>query len=148
MRRFQRVEKVRATAKSKSWHPVPAEHDLGVWKNDVYTVYARTIPSPEGLPPFAWLSIKRNDRQPIHDWRDLQSIKNQIVGPDVEAVELYPAADRTVDQANQYHLWVALDPEFRWFFGMDEGRIIGDEQDPDVGLHGQRKWRKDHRETI
>lgn len=50
--------------------------------------------------------IKRNDRMPIHDWRHLQQIKNDICGEDREAVELYPATDRVNDGANQYHLWV------------------------------------------
>jgi hypothetical protein len=37
----------------------------------------------------------------VHDWRDLQRIKNQLVGPECEAVELYPAESRKVDTANQ-----------------------------------------------
>ena len=68
-----------------------------------------------------WLSIKRNDRLPIHDWRDLQEIKNMIIGPEYEAVELYPAEDRVVDEANQFHLFVMGDPLFRWDFGYSEG---------------------------
>ena len=46
------------------------------------------------------LSIKRRDKEAIHDWRDLQEIKNQICGPEIEAVELYPAEARKVDSAN------------------------------------------------
>lgn len=54
------------------------------------------------------LSIKRLDKDIIHDWRDLQQIKNMIVGPEYEAMELYPAESRLVDTANQYHLWVFI----------------------------------------
>lgn len=42
----------------------------------------------QGGEPFAgkgrmvWLSIKRLDKEPIHDWRDLQTIKNMLVGED------------------------------------------------------------------
>lgn len=54
------------------------------------------------------LSIKRIDKEPIHDWRDLQQIKNMIVGEETEAIEVYPAESRLVDSANQYHLWVCL----------------------------------------
>jgi len=54
------------------------------------------------------LSIKRLDKEPTHDWRDLQSIKNMIVGEEYEAVELYPAESRLVDSANQYHLWAFI----------------------------------------
>lgn len=71
-----------------------------------------------------WLQIKRNDRLPIHDWRDLQEIKNMIIGPEYEAVELYPAEERVVDEANQFHLFVMGDPEFRWDFGFSEGSKI------------------------
>ena len=56
-------------------------------------------------PPITHLSIKRLDKEPIHDWRKLQQIKNMILGKDVEAVELYPNEERLVDSANQYHLW-------------------------------------------
>jgi hypothetical protein len=52
------------------------------------------------------LSIKRVDQESIHDWRDLQRIKNELCGADCEAIELYPAESRVVDLANQYHLWV------------------------------------------
>ena len=56
------------------------------------------------------LSIKRHDREPVSDWRDMQEIKNQIVGKEHEAVEIYPADSRLVDTANQYHLWVLDTP--------------------------------------
>lgn len=45
------------------------------WVNSLYQVNVRRGPE------ITWLSIKRRDKQPIHDWRDLQDIKNQLVGP-------------------------------------------------------------------
>jgi hypothetical protein len=54
------------------------------------------------------LSIKRNDKAPIMDWRDLQDIKNKLVGPEHEAIQLFPAESRCVDSANQYHLWAFM----------------------------------------
>lgn len=54
------------------------------------------------------LSIKRRDKEPVHDWRDLQEIKNQLCGPDIEAIELYPAEERKVDSANQFHLFAFM----------------------------------------
>jgi len=69
-------------------------------------------------PPFGrciHLSIKTRDKAPHHDWRDFQRIKNEIVGPEFEAVELYPAESRLVDTSNQYHLWCFLD--FKFPFG-------------------------------
>jgi hypothetical protein len=51
------------------------------------------------------LSIRRNDRKPIMDWRDMQWIKNQLLGPEIEAVQIFPAESRLMDTANQYYLW-------------------------------------------
>jgi hypothetical protein len=88
------------------------------WRNDTYQVSLR---QPED--GMVHLSIKRNDRAPIHNWRDLQEIKNQLIGPEHEAVEIYPAESRRVDTANQYHLWVFTDPKYRIPFGF-EGRFV------------------------
>lgn len=52
------------------------------------------------------LSIKDHDRSARHDWRDFQRIKNELVGPEFEAIEIYPAESRLVDTCNQYHLYV------------------------------------------
>lgn len=54
------------------------------------------------------LSIKRLDKQPIMDWRDLQAIKTQLCGAEAEALQLFPAESRKVDTSNQYHLWVLM----------------------------------------
>jgi hypothetical protein len=51
------------------------------------------------------LSIRNNDRSARRDWRDFQRIKNEIVGEQVEMVELYPKEGQKVDISNQYHLW-------------------------------------------
>jgi len=50
------------------------------------------------------LSIKRLDKHPVRDWRHFQRIKNELIGEENEAVELYPAQSRLVDTTNQYHL--------------------------------------------
>ena len=73
------------------------------FKNSRYTVWVRRPRHEDG--ELVHLSVKRNDRNPLHDWRDLQRIKNEILGPEEEAVELYPAESRLVDGANQFHLW-------------------------------------------
>jgi hypothetical protein len=56
--------------------------------------------------------------------RHFQRIKNEVVGPECEAVELYPAESRLVDTATQFHLWVISDPNYRWPIGYNEGRVI------------------------
>lgn len=58
-----------------------------------------------------------------HDWRDFQRIKNELVAPEAEAVELFPAESRLVDTANHYHLWVF--PEYRFPFGMQAREVSG-----------------------
>lgn len=70
------------------------------FKNDIYTV----IRTP--LKGGFHLSIRRNDRKACRDWRHFQQIKNELCGPECEAVELYPAESRLIDTANQFHLWV------------------------------------------
>jgi hypothetical protein len=92
-----------------------------VYVNDTYQVNVRLVEKSYHGAPVVWLSIKRRDKAPVHDWRALQEIKNQLVGRNCEGVELYPAEDRVVDTSNQYHLWVIADPHFRWPFGFREG---------------------------
>lgn len=80
-------------------------------------------PIPADAPRGWWLSIKTRDKAPVHDWRDFQRIKNELIGPEAEGVELYPAESRLVDTSNQYHLWV-FDPPFRFPFGYMDRFIV------------------------
>ena len=88
-----------------------------IWINNNYQASVRRVVGPAwfdetkecfngfGGIEVTWISIRRIDREPIHDWRDLQRIKNDIAGPESEAMELYPAESRLMDTANQYHLF-------------------------------------------
>lgn len=58
------------------------------------------------------LTFKRNDRAAVRDWRHFQAIKNEVAGPEREAIEIYPPESELVDAANEYHLWVL--PEGAW----------------------------------
>lgn len=87
-----------------------------IWINDTYAV-AKYDNAPDGAGGrFIHLSIKRQDREPIHDWRDLQRIKTELCGAEAEGVEIYPAESRVVDMANQYHLWVFTKLKLPWGF--------------------------------
>lgn len=111
--------------------------DLTCWINDRYQVF-RYVPKDEGLSGLVWLSIKRRDKEPIRDWRHMQQIKNELVGPEREGVELFPAESRLVDSSNQYHLWVM--PEGMPFeVGFPGGLIMGPEAATVVGAK-QRPW--------
>lgn len=97
-----------------------------MWQNDRYTVIVDREPDPEAMPGIVHLSIRRNDRKAARDWRDFQRIKNELVGPDREGLELYPREDRVVDTANQFHLWV-LPPDTMVPVGWTAGRNVHSE---------------------
>lgn len=65
---------------------------------------------------FWHLSIKRHDKEPMNDWREMQRIKTELCGAEAEAVQLYPAEERVVDTANQYHLYVLRGERFPFGF--------------------------------
>lgn len=74
------------------------------YTNNVYSV--QFAPQMTPLGPMLCLMIQRHDQKLIRAWSDLQRIKNELVGPDRWAAELYPPASNLVDVANMYHLWV------------------------------------------
>lgn len=118
-------------------HPdLESEGFSDCYKNSRYTVLWRNVRSEVG--ELVHLSIKRNDKNVIHDWRDLQRIKNEILGPEHEAMELYPAESRLVDSANQYHLWCFLNQ--RAPFGYDAERCVMEDAGPVGGK--QRPFEK------
>ena len=56
---------------------------------------------------FIHIAIRRHDRKPIvAGWNTLQAIKNEIVGSDRYAVEVFPETSRLVNEENMRHLWV------------------------------------------
>ena len=103
---------------------VPIPEGIMIWRNDVYTVMLRKVRPQDPFGEILWLSIKRNDREVAHDWRDMQRIKTELVGAEFEAVELYPAESRHVDTANQYHLWVFASG-YKLPFGFTERVVAG-----------------------
>lgn len=122
---------VMVNAHRAEWEHVEGGVDVEVWSSDLYSV----VVVRGRLTGQAYLSIKRNDRHVIRDWRHLQQIKNEIVGPEAEAIELFPAEPRLVDQANQYHLWCrpAGDP---WPIGFPQ-RDVSTPQE-------MRQWNEEH----
>ncbi len=99
-------------------------HTYSIFKNSRYTVMVRTAcAASEDQPEVIHLSIRRNDRAPIWCWRDLQAIKNALVGRENEAVQLFPAESRLVDDANQFHLYAYADPNVRVQCGYNERHV-------------------------
>jgi hypothetical protein len=122
-------------------HNCPPEDEI--WLNNIYQVNVRIV--AQGAVKH--LSIKRRDKVAIHDWRELQRIKNAIVGNECEAMEIYPAESRLVDTANQFHLWAFTDPEYKIPFGFDYGRVVMDEDNGQDGSK-QRPFGKDKPEDM
>jgi hypothetical protein len=92
----------------------PAE----IYKNDVYEVqvFSRL--------PFIHLTISRRDGGRCDNWEHFQQIKNEIVGREYEAAELFPAQSRMVDAANEYHLWVSANASFRFPVKFEDRNVI------------------------
>lgn len=106
--------------------------DEEVWVNDEYKVDIDRNP-PHGFAGIKviGITVRRLDREHIHDWRDLQAIKNMLVGNEYEAIELYPAESRLYDSANQYWLWVFTDEEGKPVtlpVGLTGARVVSDKQ--------------------
>jgi len=99
-----------------------------IYMNNLYqvAVYRDDPPPATGWPRMIHLSIKRRDRKAVHDWRHLQRIKDELVGPEHDAVEIYPAASRLIDTSNQYHLWVIAEEGVRFPVGFQEGRLVSE----------------------
>jgi hypothetical protein len=119
-----------------------------VWTNDVYECQVR-FDDEDGRAGMVYLSIKRHNRGALRDWRHLQSIKNEVVGPEREAIEIYPAESRLVDQANQSHLWV-FPEDVKIPLGFNDGRVVQTREESaeivkshgirDNGKMRQRDW--------
>jgi hypothetical protein len=60
---------------------------------------------PEGQPITLWhLALVGTKNHPTLTWGEAQRAKAELLGEDVEAIELYPAADRVFDLP-EVHLW-------------------------------------------
>lgn len=129
--------------KSHKWIPlkltIPRDA-LGseVWQNPWYAV--RVVRHSAGWildgGPWARIGISCDDGKPRHDWRVFQCIKNQVVGPEWWALELYPAESQLIDPSNYYLLWAAPNLPF----GERLGRVLAG---PKNTVAPQRGWHPD-----
>jgi len=98
------------------------------WRNDLYQVQTRLFVCDQfGGRQMMHINIRRIDGAPVFDWRHRQLIKNQLLGAQCEAVELYPAESRLQDTSNKYHLWGFVDATVRFPFGMEERDVVTEE---------------------
>lgn len=94
-----------------------------VHRNGTFQVIETDVVGADGAT-YTHLSIKRHDGGVVRDWRHLQRLKNELLGPEREAVEVFPAESRLVDTANLFHLW-ALPEGWRVPFGYTR-RMVAD----------------------
>lgn len=71
--------------------------------NDLYAVLERPVETRWGEVRHLAIRTASNLEPP---WRDKQRIKNELFGVDAIALEVMPAMDELVDEADMYHIWV------------------------------------------
>lgn len=144
-------------ADNPDWTPFenmgPSRDGSTIWRNSRYQV-AVYPPRPafvEGWPPIIHLSFKRVDNIAITDFRDFQRIKNELVSPEAEALQIFPPERHLTDTSNQYHLWIMApmpddsDNEYPHLpFGFRDGRYISDEIS-EMGHGRQRSFEEGER---
>jgi len=112
--------------------------------NGKYQVTVRKELDHTGAPVVC-LSVRREDRKPIADWRDMQWVKNQLLGPEEEMMQVFPAESRLVDTSNQYWFWCY--PGRRLPVGFTE-RLVSQTMQvratPDGAFSKQRPFGPDH----
>ncbi|MBU0491772.1 MAG: hypothetical protein KKA73_03360 [Chloroflexi bacterium] len=56
------------------------------------------------------LKVWRHDGRDGIPWDDLQAIKDEMLGEETLAIEVFPPADLLVNEVNTRHLWEVPDP--------------------------------------
>ena len=140
-----KVRTVRPPApRAVGWRPLEQLENDGpaeLFGNDWYQVHRLgsnpAVPTrASSLEDALWLVVWRRDGKPPRDWRHLQAIKNQLAGPEREALEIFPAESRLIDVGNATHLWVMPAGECVPFGYegqrrvLDAGRLAGVAQRP------------------
>lgn len=116
---FRRHEGLEALPVSSAEERINAHFQTGrFFTNNRYAVILVEMPMPAG-PDAIHLLMMPRDNQPGGSWADLQRIKDEIVGADIEMYQVYPAASEMVDKEHTYHLWGYRDASWRLPLGLD-----------------------------
>lgn len=59
----------------------------------------------DNIRGFEHLRIRRTDDKPVHNWMHMFTIKNDLLGADMVAVEIFPKRSEFIDGSNTYHIW-------------------------------------------
>ena len=122
--------------------------EVEYWRNNLYHAQVnhgqQVLADHEGFARIVWISYRRVMRASLpRDWRDIQRLKNELVGPEREAVELFPRETRLVDESDQFHLWVLADIKLQFPFGyLDRSTLQPDTPDGrfNIGAGSQRPF--------
>ena len=91
-----------------------------VYQNDIYRVEMTREAA------LIHLEIRRRDGKKCVQWYDIQRIKNELVGPQNEAVQLFPAESRVRETESGYHLWVYPDANLRIQLGFKDRFVLAE----------------------
>lgn len=119
MSRARSIEKrARASGKWPPWEEVSASEireiipvlGMGwasevsrVWRNGVFVVLFREVRTAWG--PVVHLAVRTVGNNVV-EWAEKQRIKDELMGPERLAVEVFPPRSDLVDEADMYHVWV------------------------------------------
>jgi len=87
--------------------------------NTHYYVMCFTQETEWGTIEHLMISDRKGRKIPDH-WKFLQKLKNEILGEDRLAIEIYPPTTELINQVNAYHLWV-FPKGFKLPFGLNPG---------------------------
>lgn len=76
------------------------------WQTEdgVYDILYEDVESDNGIV-YAHLLIQKIDGNPITNYMHLQEIKDDLLGEDVSAIEIFPKKDDLCNGSNVRHLW-------------------------------------------
>lgn len=86
--------------------PIELEQGESWWRNSFYTVFRKELQPEEGIEGPVRLSIRRNDGKAIREWKHLQRVKNEVVGEEREAAEIFPPQSMVSSMDHEHHLFV------------------------------------------
>jgi hypothetical protein len=89
----------RNAIRSSGW----ASEMTTIAENKLYAVLMRTITTKRGCITHLAIRSYWGNEVP---WSAKQRIKNELIGAERHAVEVFPAQSQLIDAANMYHLWV------------------------------------------
>jgi hypothetical protein len=100
---WQQLERKPLSLEERRW-PDSLGNFVEAWVNNVVSVQVYLRDTPWGF--VRHLGVRRHDGAELAGWDLLERVKNEVVGQDSIALEVYPPARDVVDLAPMRHLFV------------------------------------------